>query len=915
MAGIKMNKNAENLINSSKCYIPQLHYDAVLRNRLFEKLNQGLNSSLTLVSASAGFGKTTLIASWVKSIDAKVAWLSLDLKDDDPSRFFSFLICALQRLDISIGENVRELLQINQPEEILRLISTLIQNIEIREEKHILVLDDLHFIKDKKMHEYIHQFLQQIIQIDSSRNNFFHVVLISRVDPPYPIAKWRVNQIINEIRLEDLRFSEEEILLFFSNIFGEFLSDIQIKALGARTEGWAAGMQLAAVSLKGLSDWKIQEFIKNFTGDNRYIADYLIEEVLEQQEIEIKDFLLKTSILERLNPDVCNHLLSIKDSHIILEKLEKRNLFLVPLDSQRGWYRYHQLFSDLLQYRLSFLGSEVVQNLNISAAKWFQENQYLEEALHHLLLAKEFEQAANIINDIAPNLLVRSQFNYLKWLIDQFPDSFLSKSAWLNIYLAWTLFILQPELVESHLKQAEKILDQEKRQGIDLPYDEMKGNILANRAICAARRGELSLALSTAPRSLALLPKKDEKVRGLVLYAEATAHANSGRNLDKALSTCFKAGDSLVKGGNLAGYVDALSLAGEIQVMQGKYIASSNTYNEAIEYAKQKEGTIFFSAAMSYSGLGNIYYEWNRLESAFELLRSGCSLGENWGNKQYAYSYVSLALAYLGIGNEQDAQEVMSVFINRLKEISDFSTGKNYERLFKLHQAIFFKEFDVFGQISNRVGLTDINNYVFLREEEWITYLFGLYEMGKYNMILTPGALIQEEMNNNGRLGRWMRMQILLAMSNYKLGNESIALKMISSLIENASKQKLFRSFTKYGSDMLELLSVYRQKNNQQINSREHDYINELLLFLLDQEKEKAGKVSVQPQTKLIDVLSGHEYKVLRLMAGGMTNPEIASELSISVNTVKTHCANIYGKLGVNNRTQAVNRGKLLGLL
>ncbi len=381
---------------ATKLYIPPLRSAFVQRPRLVHKLNAGLKGKLTLISAPAGFGKTTLLSACAQKCDKPIAWLSLDQGDNDPKRFLNYLIAAIQQVNPEIGRGIQVSLQSTQNLEIEFYLTSLINEISEQGDPFAVVLDDYHLITEPKIQDRLIYFVENL-------PISMHLIISSRSDPPWPLARFRVRGELTEIRSQDMRFTEEEAAEFLNNAMGLTLSPADIAVLESRTEGWIAGLQMAAISMSGRDD--ISGFIQSFTGSHRFVIDYLMEEVLEQQTPDIQEFLLKTSVLERLNSELCNVIFNRDNSQSVLNELEQKNLFLIPLDDERRWYRYHHLFSDLLRNHFRQTHPDEVVRLHKKASVWYERNNLLSDAIEHALAANDIKQIIHLTKELALDTL------------------------------------------------------------------------------------------------------------------------------------------------------------------------------------------------------------------------------------------------------------------------------------------------------------------------------------------------------------------------------------------------------------------------------------------------------------------------------------------------------------------------------
>ena len=874
-----------------------------------------MEKNIAIVSAPAGFGKTTLVTSWINQLSQPIAWLSLDDQDNQFQRFIFYFIKSIQQIDPSFGHAILESIYAPTPPSREVITANIIQEFDSVTKDFILVIDDFHLINNYEIHQFFQSCLQYLLTNSSYQKTTLHIVLITRVDPPYPLSRWRLNQYLAEIRIDDLRFTLRETEVFFDQVNINGLNIEQINLLGKRTEGWIAGLQLATISLKNKNSTQNDEFINTFAGDNRYVADYLFEEVFQQQSVNIKDFLLRTAVLKNLNTSLCDYTLDIQGSQALLEELEHNNLFIIPMDENRKWFRYHQLFSDLLLYRLHQTDPEVILALHARAAQWYSDQNLFEEAFFHWIEAKQMQPAMELLIRIAPQLLMDSEFHLLLNLIEKFPSSCIKVFPWLWIYRAWVYFVLKPVEVETCLEKAENVISDPFNHINQDDINEMTGNILTIRAICAARRGDIQTTFSIAPTALGLLSKTNYKVRGLALYAIGTAQSIHGENLTQAQNTLSEAGATLLQGGNFAGYVDSLSLLGDIRQMQGQLRNAQEAYKTALTISNQKEGRIFHNAVMSYNGLGRIFFEFNQTDSAIQYLEKGCELSRFWGFSQRVNCFVNLALAWLELGDQNKAEEIILQCEDWSPENILLPPTHSHLIAYQLRLHLIQNDISSINNIIEDNHLTEFDSFETSREIEWMVYLEVLFKLGKYENAKRLANQLIEKTKSGERWEHWLQVIIIQTMIYFKENQIDETYTNISEWLPIAQKENYLHSITRYGNDILDCLASYRQYNPNKPEGA-IGYLDKLIGSIMENSarpgrdnRQNAGKTE---KVSLGEIISDQEKKVLRLMANGLTNQEIAENLCVSVNTIKTHTARIYDKLGVHNRTQAAHRAKIL---
>ncbi len=620
-------------------YIPPPRAKIVLRPRLIERLNEGLPSGckLTLISASAGFGKTTLVSEWIAGCERPVAWLSLDEGDNDPTRFLTYLVAALQTIAANIGAGVLAVLQSPQPPSTESILTALLNEITTIPDNFILVLDDYHVIDSKPVDQALAFLLEHLPPQ-------MHLVIATREDPHLPLARLRARGQLTELRAADLRFTPAEAAEFLNRVMGLSLSEEDIAELETRTEGWIAGLQLAALSMQGRSD--AASFIQAFTGSHRFVLDYLVEEVLQRQPEGIHSFLLKTAILDRLSGSLCDAVTGREDGKAMLETLERGNLFIIPLDDQRQWYRYHPLFAEVLQTRLLDQQPDQVFSLHQRASEWYEHNDSAADAIRHALAAKDYERAADLIELAVPNMRRNRQeatHTELGWL-KALPDELVRFRPVLSVAYAYALFGSgELEAVEPRLRDAERWLDTTTGTAGMVVVDEeefrrLPGMIALLRAAQALARGDMPEAAKNARRVLDLTPEDAHLMLGGAASVLGLAAWASG-DLEIA---CRMTADGMANV-RLAGYISsaiggAIVLA-DIQIAQGRLHEAMTTYERALQWAITPGAPVLRGAADMYVGMSDLRREHNDLKTATQHLLTSQALGEHAGLPQNPYRW------------------------------------------------------------------------------------------------------------------------------------------------------------------------------------------------------------------------------------------------------------------------------------
>ena len=599
---------------ATKLYAPILRAGLVPRPHLLQRLTAGLACRLTLVSAPAGFGKTTLTAAWLYGAGRAHTWLSLDEADNDPVRFTAYLLAALQKIDPHIGQAAQALMQAPQPPPPEALLTSLLNDIAVTPEPFVLVLDDYHLIQALPIHQQMGFLLEH-------QPPQMHLVITTREDPPLPVARLRARGQITEIRQADLRFTEEEAADFLRRLMGLDLSTADVAALQRHTEGWIAGLQLAALSMQGSDD--VQHFVRSFTGSHRYILDYLLEEVFRQQRAGVQDFLVKTSVLDRLAAPLCDAVTQrADDSRDLLLALEQANLFLVPLDDSRQWYRYHRLFRDLLRTQRAELD---VAALHLRAAHWFEQNGLLDEAMNHALAAQDWDEVERLIEPASAQAINHGQFATLNRWLDALPEARLRGSAELAALKGWAQLSLgQFVAVGTWADLAHDLLPADA-----LPFSQAL--VVCLQIYVAQIRSDIPQVVELAHQALSLLEKGDPHgLRGAALANLGSAQVVMG-DIPAATRTYRELARLGQEAGHPISAVSALGSLAWLLRLQGNPREALALCQQALDLCVDARGETLPLAGQALVGLGMIYYDLNELTRAREHLVKGLELGKQLG--------------------------------------------------------------------------------------------------------------------------------------------------------------------------------------------------------------------------------------------------------------------------------------------
>lgn len=877
-------------ILTTKLYIPPPRPKVIQRPRLIERLNEGMHGKLTLVSASAGFGKTTLVSEWVAGCRRPAAWLSLDEGDDDPSRFLSYLIAAIRTIRVNIGEGLFGALQSPQPP-IESILTNLINEITAAPDPFILVLDDYHMINAKPVDNILIFLLEHLPPQ-------MHLVIATRMDPDLPLARLRVRGQLTELRAADMRFNPTEAAGFLTQVMSLKLSSEEIILLETRTEGWIAGLQLAAISLQGHKD--AASFIKSFTGSHRFVLDYLVEEVLQQQSESIQTFLLYTSILDRMCGSLCDAVLSFNHDAFgqeTLKYLEHANLFIVPLDSERRWYRYHHLFADLLRQRIHqtpILHGKVA-DLHRLASVWYEENGLELEAFHHAAAANDVDRAARLMEGGGMPLHFRGAVTpVLKWL-KVLPAAVLDArpSLWV-MYGSALLMVGQMNGVERKLLAAEAALQAAEQ---DDNTRDLIGHIASVRAALAVSQHQIEIIIAQSHRALKYLHPGNLPVRTATIWTLGYAYQLQGNRA--AASEAYTEAISISEAiGHMIITISATIGLGNLQEADNQLDLAVQTYLRVLQLAGDPPLPI---ACEAHLGLARIFLEWNDMDRAAQHAERSIRLAQQIENTDRSIACEAF-LARLKLAQRDAAgAEAILAKASQLVIRYNFAHQMHEVAAAQVHTLLRLGNLTAAAHLVHKHDLPMSQARVHLAQGEAARALAALGRL-----------LCQAE--ERGWEDERLKVMVLQAIALHMLDDKDKALQKLSDALSLAEKGGFIRIFIDEGTPMAGLLSEaiargikpdYASKLQAVIKAEEQkdvDYPHLYLPLALDSQS-------------LIEPLSQRELEVLRLIAQGLSNLEISERLFLALSTVKGHNRNIFDKLLVQRRTEAVARARELNLL
>jgi len=908
-----------------KLYTPRPRGNLVARPRLSGRLGRVSDARLTLISAPAGFGKTTLLTAWLAAATTEsrsVAWLSLDESDRQPVTFWTYVITALQKAVPGVGATALPLPQSAQSP-IETVLASVLNELAAAPNDVDLVLDDYHLVDGPDIRTGMAFLLEHLPPRA-------HLVISSRADPVLPLARLRARGDLIELRAADLRFTPDEVASYLNDVIGLDLTDENIATLEVRTEGWIAALQLAALSMRGRTD--IGAFIAGFSGDDRFIVDYLVEEVLQRQTDQVRTFLLRTCLLDRLNGPLCDAVTGESGGRATLEALDRANLFLVPLDDTRHWYRYHHLFADMLQAHLHDERPDEVTDLHRRASHWYDTNGQPSPAVRHALAAGDVERAADMIEVAIPELRRNRQDATIRGWLDVIPYEIVQMRPVLGIGLVGGLMVgAETEGVEERLRDAERWLQPDKPDQTGSPAPgagmvvvdtaelaRLPGAIEMYRAALALIRGDVPATLQHAQLAIDRAADDDDAVRagaaglsGLALWTRGDLDA-----AHRAYSICV---DGLRRAGNLSDILGCSITLADIRITQGRLSDALRTYQEALLTASQETSIVLRGTADMHVGISQIACERGDLEAATGHLLRSRELGEHTGLGQNPYRW---RVAMAGVRESQGDLVGALTLLDEAQRVylGDFSPNV------RPIPALRARLLAAMGNVSQALGwareqgLSIDDSLSYVREFEHITLAKVLLARhaieGDKSSLNDANHLLRRLLaatEAGGRNGSGIEILVLQALARHAEGDSLGAFAPLERALTLAEPEGYVRVFAGEGPPMVSLLTAVASRQ------AEWDYVHRLLAACTHDGARvtatRPGELAPRASTGLIDPLSERELDVLRLLATDLDGPAIAQRLFVSVNTMRTHTKSIYAKLGVNSRRAAVRRAEEQGLL
>ena len=896
---------------TTKLYLQPARQTLVDRPVLLEQLKEGLRGKLTLVSAPAGFGKTSLVAAWQKDCETPLAWVSLDEEDNEPLRFLDYLIAALQMVDTDLGDESAELLRRSSTPPIKVVLTSLLNEINAYDKEFVLAFDDYHVIHEHGIHDALSFLIERLAP-------HAHALIATRSDPPFPLGRLRARGELKELRASDLRFDNTEAAAFLNEVMSLELTPQDVSALEDRTEGWIAGLQLSALSLQGRANRS--ELVKDFAGDNRFVLDYLLEEVLNCQTEEVQDFLLRTSVLTRLNGALCDALTGDVRGHEMLEQLDRANLFLIRLDNRGEWFRYHHLFADLLRLKLKQKQSGTVHELQITASEWFEKNHLPEEAIQYALAGQDWDRALNLIEPIAFSMISMGGFQRVNNWVEAIPEStFKTRPRMFSYYLPTLLYKEEYDKIEKYLQIIETAESEDLRR-------RLMSLVWSTRSLWAAVMHDAHRAAECSQKATDFLLPEDITQRAVVFQTRVRAASIHGdtNEIRKAL---FEALPVYRQAEHFIFQVWGQLALGLTNIMQGRLSEGEEDLKRVQQFSREHLKTRPETLLYSYAFLCDINRERNDLENAKSHLNEALTLIRQTGREcfpGFTVEHVKALALTLELCDDRAQADVLieqalrrvrrwrnEVVDKQLTALSAFMTFRRGGDLALVKRWAETSGFSVDDEVNYR------NEFCLQVLARW------MIAAGKAKQALPLLGRLVKAAQEGARERVAMEVTILQALAHQTLSNEPEALKTLEQALIAGQPEGFVRTFIDEGEPISKLLLELLKQKGKRWETEQP----ELLRYVVKL-KDLFGPGAPVPTARVAttesealpwwyveDPLSERELEVLQHVARGLSNQEIADKLFLSAGTVKRHMSNIYQKLDVHSRTQALERARSLKVL
>jgi LuxR family maltose regulon positive regulatory protein len=895
----------------TKLYLPEVRQTLVDRPVLVDQLKDGLRGKLTLVSAPAGFGKTSLVAAWRKECEIPLAWVSLDEEDNDPLRFLDYLVGALQTVDKDLGDESAELLKTASTPPVKVVLTSLLNEINAYDKEFVLAFDDYHVITEHGIHDALSFMIERLAP-------HAHALIATRSDPPFPLGRLRARGELKELRASDLRFDRQEAATFLNEVMNLELTTDDVSALEDRTEGWIAGLQLSALTLQGRENRS--ELVKEFAGDNRFVLDYLLEEVLNCQTDKVQDFLLRTSVLPRFSGPLCDAVTDDQTGHETLEQLERANLFLIRLDGRGEWFRYHHLFADLLRLKLKQKLPGATRELQIRASQWCEKNNLQEEAINYALAAQDWDRALDIIEQIAFQQISLGGFERVNYWVEAMPEAaYRNRPLLFPFYVPTLIYKEEYDKVEKYLQ----IVETAEPEGL---RTSLMSLVWTTRSIIAAARNQGDKAEECSQKAIQFLLPNDIKQRAVVMQTKvrsASIHGDT-RAIEAALQEALPA---YREAEHLIFQVWGRLAMGIVRIMQARLREGVEALEAAQQFAREhlktRPGTILYSPV----SLCDVHREWNDLDTAKTYLNDALTIIRQTGRESYpgfaAENMKSLVLMLELCNDGNQADLLIDQSIRRYQRGGNEVVEKQLEALKALLVLRRGGDMSAANRWAQASGLSAEDKPHYSTEFSHLVLARWLIARRQAKQALTLLTRLQKAAEDGTRVRSTIEILVLQSLAHQALEDEAAAIKALESALVLGQPESFIRTFVDEGETISKLLLELLKQKGKRWETEQP----ELLRYVVKL-KDLFGPSAPVPVARVAttesealpwwyveDPLSERELEVLQHVGRGLSNQEIADKLFLSAGTVKRHMSNIYQKLDVHSRTQALERARSLKVL
>jgi LuxR family transcriptional regulator, maltose regulon positive regulatory protein len=923
-------------ILSTKFFIPPHRPENISRSRLNSMLDGNEGQRVFIINAPAGFGKTTLVSDWLHKQDKATAWISIDESDNDPQRFFTYLIMALLRPKIIPDQVADKLIDLLESTPLDNILTNLINHITRNKQESILILDDYHLVDSPTIHSAITFLLH-------NTPHSIQFVILTRINPPLKLAKLRAKNQLVMLTAADLRFTKPETEGFLNDTMKLGLTQSEIEKLDRHTEGWVTALQLAAYSLKRSP--RITDFFERIAESDQYIAEYLVDEVIAKEPASTQEFLTHTSILKKMCPDICNRMLGIDNAQKVLEELRNTNLFITPLDNNFTWYRYHNLFAELLQRYLQSKSKAYIQKLHLTAADWFQKNEFVEEAIEHLIEAEDYDRVIQHIDKILDEILGQAKFGICTQWLNRIPDSYFIDNPIVVLHQAFFLYEMgEFEKCYQRIAFAEDILGPEPDNLTDGKGNQIMsfGCLNAIKGVIHSSQGEVDQALKYATRAFGILPEEPTFWKVLSLTTMAFCQRIM-RNYPEAITKVSMALKLASEAGFIFLYFMSTSFLSKLQLERGLLFDAIDTCRKALEQDARSDYKIPFTG-LTYVLMGELLYITGELESADDHIKRGLE-SVTLAGAIYSISRGKFLAAKIKLakGNSEAALQIMDELNNILESLAPTETTKKVVNTYRTQIQILCNQFESAREWAQQpnierlegktlpqlISLPYLGTYRIAQDPldyhvDLIRYTLARFQLvtGQYEKALAnvEKAFICSE--NKGRTLQSVRFLILKALILEKLNDTYEATDVMLSAFKLVNPKEISQIYIDEGAPLLvlvkkinKLLILNDDKDHSPITDDERSLFSFILELLIADRKKAPFKGDRKKQQNSYYELTPREIEVLAWLSKGYSYDETSAHLHISKNTVKTHLRRIYSKLDVSNRQQAVNKAKEIGLI